>query len=65
MRIAECGEVHLRESPAILSIEEKRVARQAYAGLLWRKQFYRYIMQEWLEAIPRRTKPPTAMGGPE
>ena len=29
---------------ADLGAEERRVARQAYAGLLWTKQFYHYVM---------------------
>ena len=34
-----------RADPAALSDEERRVARQAYAGLLWSKQFYYYVVQ--------------------
>lgn len=33
--------------PAASSEEEKRVAKQAYAGLLWSKQFYYYVVQDW------------------
>lgn len=28
--------------------EEKTIARQACAGLLWSKQFYHYIVRDWL-----------------
>jgi hypothetical protein len=35
-----------------LSAEEKSVARQAYAGLVWTKQFYYYIIDAWLEGDP-------------
>lgn len=31
-----------------LSEEEANVARQACAGLLWGKQFYHYIVKDWL-----------------
>jgi hypothetical protein len=34
------------------------VARQAYAGLLWSKQFYHYIVQHWLEGDPAQPSPP-------
>lgn len=35
--------------PAGLSEEENRVAVQGYAGLLWSKQFYYYIVKYWLQ----------------
>lgn len=31
-----------------LKCEEKQIARQACAGLLWSKQFYHYIVRDWL-----------------
>jgi hypothetical protein len=34
------------------------VARQAYAGLLWTKQFYHYIVPEWLKGDPAQPPPP-------
>jgi hypothetical protein len=38
--------------------ETQRVARQAYAGLLWNKQFYHYIVRDWLEGDPQMPPPP-------
>jgi hypothetical protein len=32
--------------------EARRVARQANAGLLWSKQFYNYIVEDWLRGRP-------------
>jgi len=32
-----------------LSADERRVLRQASAGLLWTKQFYYYVVDDWLE----------------
>lgn len=32
-----------------LSIDDKLIQRQAYAGLLWSKQFFYYDVQQWLE----------------
>ena len=29
--------------------EERSIARQAYAGLMWTKQFYHYVVEKWLE----------------
>ncbi|MFC1453223.1 glucosidase [Verrucomicrobiota bacterium] len=34
------------------------VARQAYAGLLWSKQFYHYIIEDWLNGDPDAPCPP-------
>jgi len=45
-------------APAGSSVEERRVARQAFAGLLWSKQFYHYIVKDWLEGDPAQPKPP-------
>ncbi|HVZ74003.1 MAG TPA: glucosidase [Polyangia bacterium] len=37
---------------------ERTVARQAYAGLLWSKQFYHYDLRTWLEGDPSCPPPP-------
>ena len=36
------------------------MARQAFAGLLWSKQFYHYIVKDWLEGDPAQPPPPAA-----
>ena len=41
-----------------LSDEEKLVSRQSYAGLLWTKQFYHYIIKDWLIGDPEQPAPP-------
>ena len=51
-RIAEADEFYGARIPLRLTDEERRVARQAYAGLLWSKQFYHYIAKDWLEGDP-------------
>jgi hypothetical protein len=38
--------------------EALRVSRQAYAGLLWSKQFYHYVVEDWLEGDPDQPPPP-------
>jgi hypothetical protein len=43
--------------------EERRVARQAYAGLLWTKQFYHYVVEDWLEGDPEQPPPPPVRQG--
>ncbi len=44
--------------PEAQSAEERRVARQAYAGLVWSKQFYHYAVKTWLEGDPGQPTPP-------
>ncbi len=38
--------------------DERRVQRQAFAGMLWSKQFYFYEVEEWLEGDPSGPPPP-------
>ncbi len=44
--------------PAAASAEEKEILRQGYAGLLWSKQFYHYVVRDWLEGDPAQPPPP-------
>ena len=59
-RIGEAEEFYAERIPAALPDEERRLARQAYAGLLWTKQFYFYSVKEWLEGDPAQPTPPSA-----
>jgi hypothetical protein len=59
-RIREADEFYSSRIIEPLSEEERRVARQAYAGLLWSKQFYHYSVQEWLEGDPAHPAPSAA-----
>ncbi len=43
-----------------LATEERRVARQATAGLLWSKQFYYYDITPWLDGDPAPPGPPAS-----
>jgi hypothetical protein len=38
--------------------DQALVARQAYAGLLWTKQYYHYVVRQWLEGDPAFPPPP-------
>jgi hypothetical protein len=42
-----------------LDADRQNVARQANAGLLWSKQFYHYIVKDWLEGDRNEPTPPT------
>jgi Glycosyl hydrolase family 63 C-terminal domain len=48
-RIAEADLFYDTKLPAGAPAAEKAVCRQAYAGLLWSKQFYYYAVREWQE----------------
>ena len=57
-RIAEADEFYAERIPAALTADERLVARQAYAGLLWSKQFYHYVVPHWLDGDPAQPAPP-------
>lgn len=40
-----------------LSEDEKNIQRQAFAGLLWNKQFYHYNVAKWLKGDPNKNAP--------
>ena len=41
-----------------LTEDQRSVVRQAYAGLLWTKQFYHYVVKDWLDGDPEQPPPP-------
>ena len=57
-RIREADEFYAARLPPDLSGEERAVARQAYAGLLWSKQCYEYVTKQWLAGDPGQPPPP-------
>ena len=57
-RIREADEFYAGLIPKSLSRDENLVARQGYAGLLWTKQFYHYIVRDWLDGDPEMPTPP-------
>ncbi|HEX3945957.1 MAG TPA: hypothetical protein VHW69_17930 [Rhizomicrobium sp.] len=40
------------------SADERTVQRQAFAGLIWNKQFYYFDVPRWLKGDPGQVKPP-------
>ena len=58
VRIQEADEFYQRVSPYPKSTELKNVERQAFAGMLWNKQYYHYVIDTWLEGDPAQPKPP-------
>jgi hypothetical protein len=57
-RIREADAFYAARIPEAATADERGVARQAYAGLLWSKQFYHYAIDEWLEGDPAQPPPP-------
>ncbi len=58
MRRAEADEFYATVLPASVGVEERLVARQAFAGLLWSKQFYHFVVADWLEGDTKQPPPP-------
>ncbi|PYN58526.1 MAG: glucosidase [Candidatus Rokuibacteriota bacterium] len=57
-RQAEADEFYSTVIPTDHSDDAKRVMRQAFAGLLWSKQFYHYDVKRWLQGDPAQPPPP-------
>ena len=57
-RIRETEAYYAARAPQGLGQEERRVVRQAVAGLLWSKQFFHYVVRDWLEGDPSQPPPP-------
>jgi Glycosyl hydrolase family 63 C-terminal domain len=58
-RIAEANEFY-SFAPDSLSDDAKSVQRQAFAGLLWSKQYYHFVVEEWLKGDPGQPAPPAS-----
>ncbi len=57
-RIMEADDFYEEVLHSSLTMPEKKVARQAYAGLLWSKQFYNLVQTEWQRGDPTMPPPP-------
>jgi hypothetical protein len=57
-RLREADEFYDERIPLATTEDERRVIRQGYAGLLWTKQFFHYVMAHWLEGDPAQPTPP-------
>ena len=57
-RLAEADEFYSKRMATDMNDEERLMARQAYAGLLWSRQFYHYVVHDWLEGDPAQPAPP-------
>ncbi len=58
LRIDEAGQFYKLRSPEGASVDAQNVQRQAFAGMLWSKQFYHYDVRRWLDGDPTMPPPP-------
>ena len=56
-RRAEAEAFYEATIPAHVAGDARHVIRQAAAGLLWTKQFYHYVVKDWLEGDPTDAPP--------
>ena len=63
-RRAEADEFYGALRPGPAGDDEFAVMRQAFAGMLWSKQFYNYDVARWLDGDPAQPPPPAQrLGG--
>ncbi|XP_055352807.1 uncharacterized protein LOC129598776 [Paramacrobiotus metropolitanus] len=60
LRKKEADEFYGMVQAQSLDKELKNIQRQAYAGMLWGRQFYHYIITDWLHGDPDQPKPPAS-----
>src|SRR6201982_2180075 len=58
LRQREADEFYWTATPQDLSPDEQNVMRQGFAGMLWSKQFYHYVVKDWLQGDPDNPPPP-------
>jgi hypothetical protein len=61
-RRAEADAYYASVTPDASSADEALVLRQAFAGLLWSKQFFHYDVERWLDGDPGQPAPPPGRG---
>lgn len=58
-RLREANDFYQQISPFEMSDDMRNVQRQAFAGMLWSKQYYNYLVKPWLEGDPATPTPPS------
>jgi hypothetical protein len=56
-RICECADFYGSFDEG-LNDEARQVQKQAFAGLFWSKQYYHFVVEDWLVGDPAMPKPP-------
>ncbi len=57
-RVAEADEFYGRVQRDLADPDARMVQRQAFAGMIWSKQFFYYDVPEWLAGDPAQPAPP-------
>ncbi|MBD2462699.1 glucosidase [Oscillatoria sp. FACHB-1407] len=57
-RRQEADEFYERIMPDCLCVDRRNIQRQAFAGMLWNKQYFYYVVDEWLKGDPACPPPP-------
>ncbi|NJN85930.1 MAG: glucosidase [Leptolyngbyaceae cyanobacterium SL_7_1] len=57
-RQREADEFYHHLMPACLGSDRGTIQRQALAGMLWNKQYFYYVVDEWLKGDPASPPPP-------
>ncbi len=58
-RLREADEFYATVIPSTLSRDEQQVMRQSLAGVLWSKQYYHYVVRDWIRGDPAQPAPPS------
>ncbi|GJJ06512.1 hypothetical protein Clacol_000704 [Clathrus columnatus] len=59
----EADEFYNRLVTGPVSEDFKQITRQALAGMLWSKQYYKFIQSEWIKGDPAQPPPPLERKG--
>ena len=57
-RLADADDFYHDIQEKVENSELKNIQRQAFAGMMWSKQFYYYNIHNWLHGDPGKTSPP-------
>ncbi|HEX3746464.1 MAG TPA: glucosidase [Bryobacteraceae bacterium] len=57
-RADEANDFYATVTPRELTVDARAVMRQAFAGMLWSKQYYHYVVRDWLNGDPHQPPPP-------
>ena len=63
MRRQEADEFYAELQQLIADADSRLVQRQAFAGMIWSKQFFHYNVQKWLRGDPAQPPPPPERKG--
>jgi hypothetical protein len=58
VRLREADEFYSTVIPSDICEDSQNIMRQAFGGLLWSKQFYHYVIEQWLDGDRGQPPPP-------